>query len=92
MARPGDIGFGAFPSTHAALTTAGLPVLGLYFPRARIASGLGVIAIDAGLVAGGWHFIGDVLAGNIVGFTIAVLGYGTVTTLKARLQPWMRVT
>jgi membrane-associated phospholipid phosphatase len=85
------IGFGGFPSTHAALAAAALSVLAFYFPRAAIGCLIGALAIDIVLVAGGWHFVSDVLAGNMVGFTIAVLGYGAAAALKASAHK-MRVT
>jgi len=73
----------AFPSTHAALAAAGLFVLGLYFAKGRTVCIFCLLAIDALLVIGGWHFISDVLAGNMVGVTIAALGCETATLLKA---------
>jgi membrane-associated phospholipid phosphatase len=74
----------AFPSTHAALAAAGLLVLGLYFAAGRIACIFCLFAIDAMLVIGGWHFISDVLAGNLVGVTIAALGCETASVLRPR--------
>jgi membrane-associated phospholipid phosphatase len=87
-----NLGFDAFPSTHAALAAAGLSVWTLYFPRAGIACLAGALVIDVLLVAGGWHYVSDVLAGNMLGFTIAVLGCGGVEALKAQRHARMRVT
>jgi membrane-associated phospholipid phosphatase len=86
------IGLGGFPSTHAAIAAAGLSVMAFYFPRARSACLLGGLAIDLLLVAGGWHFISDVLAGNILGFTIAAGACGVVAAFKVQRLARLRVT
>jgi len=72
----------SFPSTHAALAAAAISVVGLYFARLRGAGVVAALVIDVLLVLGNWHFVSDVLAGNLLGFTIAVITYGTIETLK----------
>jgi len=74
--------FSAFPSTHAALAAAGLIVWGLYFPRWKTPCIVCLFAIDVLLVIGGWHFISDVLAGNLVGVTVGALGYQVAAMLR----------
>lgn len=75
---------GIFPSAHAAVAAAGLSVAGLYFERIRKAciAGLGVIAVL--LVIGRWHYLSDVVAGTMLGITVAMLVTGTMGWLKAR--------
>jgi len=74
----------SFPSTHAALGAAAISVLGLYFPRLRFAGVVVVVVIDTLLVLGSWHFVSDVIAGSLLGFTIALIAYSAVETLKKR--------
>jgi membrane-associated phospholipid phosphatase len=62
-----------FPSAHAALAAAALTVIGLYFREARKISILCLAMLDLALVAGKWHYISDVLAGNMLGVTMAML-------------------
>ncbi len=63
----------AFPSTHAALTAAMACVFAASFPRWGGLCILVVTIIDLLLVAGGWHFVSDVIAGNLLGFSLAMI-------------------
>ena len=63
--------FGGFPSGHTAYISAPLCVLWVLAPRYRIFCG-GIIALVMfGLVAAGYHFVGDVLGGLLTGMACA---------------------
>jgi membrane-associated phospholipid phosphatase len=73
--------FGGFPSGHTAYISAPLCVLWVLAPRYRIFWG-GIIALVMfGLVAAGYHFVGDVLAGLLTGIVCA---WGTLVLMKPR--------
>jgi membrane-associated phospholipid phosphatase len=79
-----DFGYSNFPSTHAALVGAGLFVAAAYFPQRLALCLFGVVAIDAVMVIGSWHFLSDVAMGNLVGFTMALLACELMAAGKAR--------
>ncbi len=59
--------FGSFPSGHTDQAAAILTVAWLYFPRWRWVY-LGLLGLLAlALMLGQWHFLGDILAGAMVG-------------------------
>ena len=64
--------FESFPSGHAAVAAAFLFVPWFLFPSLRAATILCVIAVDVGLVMLNLHFLGDVIAGSFLGFSIAL--------------------
>lgn len=73
--------FGAFPSGHTAYISAPLCVLWVLAPRYRVFCG-GVIAlVMIGLVAAGYHFVGDVLGGLLTGMACA---WGSLVLMPAR--------
>lgn len=77
-----DTAHGAFPSGHAAATFAVVSVLWLGWPRGRWLYGIVAGAICAALVALNYHFVGDVLAGAMLGSFV-----GFYTTKSFRLLP-----
>ncbi len=76
-----DPQFRSFPSGEAGLTMAVISVLWLNYPRLRL-----LLALAAGLEAFllvdfHWHFLGDILAGGVVGtFGGLVAQHGGLTT------------
>jgi membrane-associated phospholipid phosphatase len=72
-----------FPSAHAALAAAALTVAALFWTRARALFVLGLIMADAVLIVGRWHYVSDVLAGNMLGVTMAVFTVEAASAAKA---------
>lgn len=71
----GRIGDSAFPSGHSAQAAAILSVLWVYYPRWRMLCGAAMAVLAFTLIAGEWHFLGDVIAGTFIG---AALGATTI--------------
>lgn len=73
----------AFPSGHAVQIVSVGSVFLMGYPRYRAAwlalMGIGLVA----LVLGNWHFVGDVLAGSLVG---ACAGIATTVLWRSRSQ------
>lgn len=65
--------FNAFPSGHMATSCAVLAVLWLWYPRFKILYLIAGLGIGAGLVGANYHFLGDVIAGALVGGSIGWL-------------------
>ena len=61
------------PSGHAATAAAGAVALGMLVPRARLAAYALALAICVSRVYLGVHFAGDVVAGALLGATIAAV-------------------
>ena len=59
--------YASFPSGHAAVICAVLAVLWFSYPRARWCYVLGGLGTCAAMVACNYHFVGDVVAGSILG-------------------------
>jgi membrane-associated phospholipid phosphatase len=77
-----DPAYGSFPSGHASVALALLSILWLSLPRWRVLFALIGIAICASLIVLNFHFVGDVLAGAMLGtFT------GCITVRVFRLRP-----
>ncbi|MGA2031056.1 MAG: phosphatase PAP2 family protein [Thermoguttaceae bacterium] len=74
--------YGAFPSGHASLVCCCLSVLWLAYPRGRWFYALACALVCALLVAMNYHFVGDVVAGVLLG-TIT----GVYMAYLFRLQP-----
>jgi membrane-associated phospholipid phosphatase len=73
-----------FPSAHAAIGAAPLTIAALYWTRERTILVLGLIAGDALLIVGRWHYVSDVLAGNVLGITMAVFAWTAAQFAKSR--------
>lgn len=77
--------FESFPSGHAAFAAAILSVFWILCPKLRVLCGLGIIAVDVGLVALDLHFVSDVIAGSFLGASIGLftvsLWHATSSTL-----------
>lgn len=65
---------GSFPSGHAARIAGFLGVFWLAFPWWRWLYGLVAVPMLIALVAMNYHFVGDVIAGSILGGIVAVWG------------------
>ncbi|MDO8290230.1 MAG: phosphatase PAP2 family protein [Parvibaculum sp.] len=63
----------AYPSGHSAMIASVMIVIGLCHPRLRIVSGLVTLAVMAGLVLIGWHFVADTIGGLFLGATTALM-------------------
>lgn len=64
--------YGSFPSGHTARTVAVAAAAWVGYPRWRWAAVLGSAAVAVGLVGMNYHFIGDVVAGVVVGGLVGV--------------------
>ena len=78
LIRSGDYGFhpfhygpayGSFPSGHAAVICSVLSILWLSYPRWRWCYAIIGVAVCVALVGMNYHFIGDVVAGAMLGAT-----------------------
>jgi membrane-associated phospholipid phosphatase len=69
----GGLGFESFPSGHMAVLTAICVMLAIRIPRLMpIVSAL-LVAGGSGLILMNYHFVSDVLAGGLVGYTTSIL-------------------
>jgi membrane-associated phospholipid phosphatase len=66
--RPYD----AFPSGHMGAACALLSVLWVCYPRGRPLWAAAALGVAAALVAGNYHFLGDVIAGAFVGCSVGL--------------------
>jgi len=57
----------SFPSGHSSQAAALLSVLWLLYPRWRWAYAGAFVVLAAALIVGEWHFLGDILAGGLIG-------------------------
>ncbi|HVZ27828.1 MAG TPA: phosphatase PAP2 family protein [Rhizomicrobium sp.] len=75
-----------FPSAHAAIGAAPLTIAALFWARERTIFAASLIVGDALLIVGRWHYVSDVLAGNFLGMTMAMLAWEGARRAKA----WQR--
>jgi membrane-associated phospholipid phosphatase len=59
-----------FPSGHMAVFTAILAVVAAHYPRLRIVCVSLLVCLAAALIATGYHFLSDVLAGTYLGWLV----------------------
>lgn len=64
--------FESFPSGHSSVAAAILSLPYILFPKLRIGCAMCLLVIDVGLVILNLHFVGDVIAGNFVGYSITL--------------------
>ena len=76
--------FNSFPSGHMTATAALIAVLWVCYPRARPLYVAIFLLMAAVLVASNSHFLGDVIAGGLLGSTI---GWIVVSVLEHRVEP-----
>lgn len=63
----GSIVYGSFPSGHTARVLSLVAVYWIAYPRWRWAGALATAAIVVGLIGMNYHFVGDTIAGGVVG-------------------------
>jgi len=63
----GSLVYGSFPSGHTARVLAIVAVYWIAYPRWRWAGVLATAAVVVGLVGMNYHFVGDTIAGGVVG-------------------------
>lgn len=68
-----NYGRNSFPSGHATQASALLAVAWAYYPRLRWVYAGAFAALSLALMVGEWHFLGDILAGGLVGSGAAAL-------------------
>ena len=82
--------FGSFPSGHAARTVAFFALSWIAFPHGRWLYVLLSLLICTGLIAMNYHFLGDVLAGAVLGMVVGMwtwyLTAGVAEPVKADLS------
>ncbi len=68
----GNIRYGSFPSGHTARTLALAAVVWIAYPKPwwRGAAGAASLAVAVGLLGMNYHFVGDVIAGGVVGAVV----------------------
>jgi membrane-associated phospholipid phosphatase len=59
--------YGSFPSGHTTVTSALAAVMWFAWPRGRVIWVALVALVAAGLLANNYHFVGDVIAGTLLG-------------------------
>lgn len=79
----------SFPSGHSDQAAAILTVLWHYYPRGRWLYIAAVVLLAIALMLGEWHFLGDIVAGCLVGVWVGVIvqqGWAAVTA-RANAPP-----
>ncbi len=67
------VAYSAFPSGHAAVAAAVATVIWRTYPRYRVLAVLVWLAVSVGLLGAYYHFVGDILAGTLLGVVTASL-------------------
>jgi len=75
----------SFPSTHAAQAAAAFAVLSICYPRWRWSCVAAQLVLASLLVAGRFHFLGDVVAGTYAG---VVVGAATIAVWEGVSARW----
>jgi membrane-associated phospholipid phosphatase len=65
--------FNAFPSGHMTAVTAVIAILWIHYPRFRPIYAVSCLTVAAGLIAFNFHFLGDVIAGALLGAMVGLL-------------------
>jgi membrane-associated phospholipid phosphatase len=84
----GGIGFQSFPSGHTTAVCAIGSVLWLCYPKWRPIVFICVCAVSAGLVAGNYHFLSDVIAGGYLG---SLTGWITTKMWNSDFRPAQKI-
>jgi membrane-associated phospholipid phosphatase len=63
----GSDSYGSFPSGHTTIICAAMSVVWIAWPKARWLAALLVAAVVVGLVGNNYHFVGDTVAGGLLG-------------------------
>lgn len=70
----------SFPSGHSVQAASVVAVMWSFYPRLRLVMLAGFAVMAGALMLGQWHFLGDILAGGLVG---ALAGAAVVGTWRA---------
>jgi len=65
--------FNSFPSGHMTALTAFIAVLWMHYPRFRVFYAALCLSVAAALIAFNFHFLGDVIAGAMLGTMVGLL-------------------
>jgi membrane-associated phospholipid phosphatase len=65
--------FNSFPSGHMTATMAVVTVLWICYPQLRVLCAFAVVFMAAALIGLNFHFLGDVIAGGLLGSTISLI-------------------
>jgi membrane-associated phospholipid phosphatase len=65
--------FGSFPSGHTAAICAFLSVFWAWYPKYRALFAACILGGGTFLVIGNYHFVGDIIAGGVLGFSCGLL-------------------
>lgn len=65
--------FNSFPSGHMTAATAVVAILWIHYPQFRPIYAVCCAIVAAGLIALNFHFLGDVIAGALLGATVGLL-------------------
>jgi membrane-associated phospholipid phosphatase len=74
----GGAGWSSFPSGHMTVITAPMVVLALAQPRWRWIAAIPVALVAIGLFGADYHFVGDMIAGTLLGWVCAAIAVGVV--------------
>lgn len=74
--------FGSFPSGHSVQAAAILSVAWIYYPQWRLAYGAMLGSLAVALMLGQWHYLGDVIAGYMVG---SIAGKAAIMAWRSRV-------
>ncbi len=81
----GGPGFESFPSGHTTAICAVVVTLWIYYPRLSVLYLLPVLIISVGLIGANYHFVSDIVAGSLLGTSIAI--FCTALFSKYSAQP-----
>ena len=71
----GTRAFQAFPSGHMTAVSSGAVGFALAYPRWRMLALAAVVAVAVGLVGADFHWVSDVIAGTLLGSSVALAAY-----------------
>lgn len=84
----GDEEFGSYPSGHMARMAGFFAVFATAYPRSRGVAGLWLVSLAVALVGMNYHFLGDVLAGTILGGVVGAWAAALSGVSQANAESW----